>query len=65
MQEVNVNISVQYRSDGFLRKALVVETISELLLKYDRPMLFANEATYAGYQVSLVNRSTDLSWYGG
>jgi predicted RND superfamily exporter protein len=53
MIEVDVKITVQYRSDGHVDRARVQEAIAEAVLKFDRPMLFANGATYAGYSVSL------------
>lgn len=56
MIDVDVRVSVQYRSDGQIDRSRVQEAIAEALLKFDRPMLFANNATYAGYSVTLEPR---------
>lgn len=53
MIDVDVKISVQYRSDGQVDRGKVRDVIAGALLKFDREMLFANEATFAGYSVTL------------
>lgn len=58
MQEISVNISVLYRSDGVIKRSELQKVLSELLLKFDRQTLFANGATFAGYSVNLVNKKS-------
>lgn len=54
MQEVKIQIAVQYRNDGTVNKSALHQAICELLLTKDREELFKNDATYAGYTVSIV-----------
>ena len=56
MQEVRIEISIQYRSDGSVDKGLLLRAIQDVLLEEDRAIFFqywGGGATYAGYTVSL------------
>jgi hypothetical protein len=52
MQEVKIEITVQYRDDGKAVKGKVYEELCDLLLTVDRAKLFSNIPTYAGYSIA-------------
>lgn len=53
MQEIKVEVIVQFRSDGKVDRGKVQAAVAERFLGIDREALFANGATYAGYTAAL------------
>lgn len=54
MQDVVVLVTVQFRSDGAVRKGAVQDAVAEAILAAKPAELFGTKgATYAGYSVTL------------